>query len=137
VPRLDDARALLDAPGFVGSCGVEPGAAPGAAVLPLAAVFATVPVISTLWFTCWLRFTLESADSAYSSSAAVALDDRIALELDSGFDALLALDPIEASVSLYAPDADAPGEACCTQPVTVMGWPALLDRLCVADDDCA
>jgi hypothetical protein len=133
----DEDREALDAPGFVVSCGVEPGAAPGAAVL-LAAVFATVPVISTLWFTCWLRFTLESADSVYSSNAAVALDDRVALELAlESLDALLAPDPIETSVSLNALDDDAPGEACWTQPVTVMGWLALLDRLCVAVDDCA
>jgi hypothetical protein len=133
VLMLDD--DLLDAPGFVVSCGVEPGAATGAVVPLFAAVSATVPVISTLWFTCWPRFTLESADSAYSSSAAVALD--VALALASGFEALLAPAPIETSVSLYAPDADAPGAACCTQPVTVMGWPALLDRLCVAVEDCA
>jgi hypothetical protein len=73
VPMLDAERELIAPPGFVVSCGVEPGAAPGDVVLLLVAEsFAIVPMISTLWFTCWLRFTLESADSVYSSSAPAA-----------------------------------------------------------------
>jgi hypothetical protein len=81
--------------------------------------------------------TLESADSVYSSSAPAASADRAALELALDSDELFAPAPIEASVSLNAFDDDAPGDACCTQPVTVMGCPAPVDRLCVSGDDCA